>query len=97
MQGVSINIFVKKDNKKSLAKVSHAELFGKQKEKFSALDNFEFDKMKWDKLEIPEPYYVWYRQKGFPQGKLGDQLAMMYEIKANGLENLIWPLITKGT
>ncbi len=46
-------------------------------------------------IEIPEPYYVWYRQKGFPQGKLGDQLAMMYEIKANGLEQLIWPLVRK--
>lgn len=47
-------------------------------------------------IEIPEPYYVWYRQKGFPQGKLGQQLAEMYEIKANGLENLIWPLVNKA-
>ena len=46
-------------------------------------------------IEIPEPYYVWYNQKGFPQGKLGEQLAMMYEIKANGLEELIWPLVVK--
>lgn len=46
-------------------------------------------------IEIPEPYYVWYNQKGFPQGKLGNQLAMMYEIKANGLEELIWPLVLK--
>ena len=46
-------------------------------------------------IEIPEPYYVWYRQKGFPHGKLGNQLAAMYEIKANGLENLIWPLVDK--
>jgi uncharacterized protein (DUF3820 family) len=46
-------------------------------------------------IEIPEPYYVWFRQKGFPDGKLGEQLAMMYEIKANGLEQLIWPLVRK--
>ena len=46
-------------------------------------------------IEIPEPYYVWYNQKGFPKGKLGEQLAMMYEIKANGLEQLIWPLVLK--
>lgn len=46
-------------------------------------------------IEIPEPYYVWYRQKGFPQGKLGNQLAEMYEIKVNGLEKLIWPLVQK--
>lgn len=47
-------------------------------------------------IEIPEPYYVWFRQKGFPAGKLGEQLAMMYEIKANGLEQLIWPLVRKN-
>ena len=46
-------------------------------------------------VEIPEPYYVWYRQKGWPKGKLGEQMAAMYEIKVNGLEKLIWPLVTK--
>jgi len=46
-------------------------------------------------LEVPEPYYVWYSQKGFPQGKLGQLMAQMYEIKINGLEQLIWPLVRK--
>jgi len=36
--------------------------------------------------DIPEPYYVWFRQKGFPQGKIGFLLEEMYEIKLNGLE-----------
>lgn len=40
-------------------------------------------------VDIPEPYYVWYKNKGFPAGKLGTQLASMYEIKVNGLEVLI--------
>ncbi len=44
-------------------------------------------------VEIPEPYYVWFRQKGFPQGKFGEQLQAMFEIKVNGLESLIKPLI----
>ncbi len=26
-------------------------------------------------LDLPEPYLVWYHGKGFPQGKLGTQLA----------------------
>lgn len=43
-------------------------------------------------VDIPEPYYVWFRQKGFPPGKLGFMLAEMYEIKVNGLEKLIHPL-----
>lgn len=44
-------------------------------------------------VDLPEPYLVWFRQKGFPQGKIGQQLAEMYEIKLNGMETLIRPLI----
>lgn len=46
-------------------------------------------------VEVPEPYYVWYAQKGFPEGKLGRMMAQMNEIKINGLEQLIWPLVRK--
>ncbi|MNV03856.1 hypothetical protein D3C71_941390 [compost metagenome] len=41
---------------------------------------------------LPEPYLVWYNQKGFPKGKLGQQLATLYEIKLNGLKYLLEPL-----
>jgi len=44
-------------------------------------------------LDLPEPYLVWFHAKGFPQGKLGSQLALMYEVKLNGLESLIRPLL----
>jgi uncharacterized protein (DUF3820 family) len=47
-------------------------------------------------VDVPEPYYVWYRGKGFPQGKLGEQMQLMYEIKVNGLENLIRPLVNRN-
>lgn len=46
-------------------------------------------------IELPEAYLVWYRQKGFPPGKLGRQLELMLEIKMNGLNHLIYPLIRK--
>ena len=46
-------------------------------------------------IELPENYIVWYKSKGFPQGKLGSQLAQIYEIKLNGLEKLIYPLIKR--
>ena len=36
-------------------------------------------------LDLPEPYLVWYHDKGFPQGKLGTQLALIYEVKLNVL------------
>lgn len=44
-------------------------------------------------LELPEPYLVWFHAKGFPQGKLGEQLALMYEVKLNGLESMLRPLL----
>jgi uncharacterized protein len=43
-------------------------------------------------IDLPEPYVVWFRQKGFPSGKLGQQLETLYVIKANGLEHLLNPL-----
>lgn len=46
-------------------------------------------------VNIPEPYYVWFKQKGFPKGTVGNLLHEMYEIKLNGLEDLIRPLIKK--
>ncbi len=46
-------------------------------------------------IEIPEPYLVWYKQKGFPKGELGMMLEQMYEIKLNGLEDVIWPLVRR--
>jgi len=44
-------------------------------------------------LQLPEPYLVWFHSKGFPEGKLGEQLALMYEIKLNGLETMLKPLL----
>jgi uncharacterized protein len=43
-------------------------------------------------IDLPESYVVWFSQKGFPQGPLGDMLRMIYEIKVNGLEYLFDPL-----
>lgn len=40
-------------------------------------------------VELPEHYVVWYYNKGFPKGKLGEQLQLIYEIKSNGLEPLL--------
>lgn len=44
-------------------------------------------------LQLPEPYLVWFNAKGFPEGKLGQQLALVYEIKLNGLEKMLKPLL----
>lgn len=52
-----------------------------------------FGKYKGRKLiELPEPYLVWFARNGFPQGNIGQLLQLTYEIKVNGLENIIYPL-----
>ena len=40
-------------------------------------------------IDLPEYYIVWYSNKGFPKGLLGEQLHLVYELKLNGLEELI--------
>jgi uncharacterized protein len=46
-------------------------------------------------VDLPEPYLVWFHGQGFPKGKLGQQLGAMYEIKLNGLESLVRPLVQR--
>ncbi|QPH38080.1 DUF3820 family protein [Pedobacter endophyticus] len=41
---------------------------------------------------IPESYLLWYKDKGFPKGRLGELMATMFEIRVNGLEYLLTPL-----
>lgn len=47
-------------------------------------------------LDLPEPYLVWFHREGFPDSKLGRQLALMYEVKLNGLEGMLRQGIKNG-
>ncbi len=59
-----------------LKKLAHTKMpFGKFKDRYL--------------IDLPEHYIVWYHSKGFPKGKLGDMLRLVYELKLNGLEYLI--------
>ena len=44
-------------------------------------------------IDLPEPYLVWFKQRGFPEGELGRRLAAVYEIKVYGLEAMLRPLL----
>lgn len=57
-QGVSINIFVRKnENKEKLGAVHHAEIFGKRDKKFEFLNKSSIANVEWEKLDYTEPYF----------------------------------------
>ena len=43
-------------------------------------------------IDLPEPYLLWFSNKGFPEGQLGRLMQLALELKINGLEYLIEPL-----
>lgn len=63
-------------DKRKLIELAHYRMpFGKYKGKYL--------------VDLPESYLLWFQQKGFPDGKLGDLLQSMLEIKSNSLESII--------
>ena len=42
--------------------------------------------------DLPVHYLEWFQREGFPKGRLGMQLATLYEIKTNGLEEILHKL-----
>ncbi|WP_340106441.1 DUF3820 family protein [Rhodohalobacter sp. 8-1] len=42
--------------------------------------------------DLPVHYLEWFQRQGFPSGKLGQYLATMYEIKTNGLDDVLKPI-----
>ena len=53
-----------------------------------------FGRFKGERLiDLPEPYVVWFRGQGFPAGALGQRMALVSELKVNGLEKLVRPML----
>ncbi len=46
-------------------------------------------------IDLPEAYLAWFARSGFPAGKLGMLLESALEIRMNGLEHLVRPLIER--
>ncbi|MBB6333313.1 uncharacterized protein (DUF3820 family) [Chryseobacterium sediminis] len=43
-------------------------------------------------VDLPVSYLEWFNRNGMPKGKLGMQLSTVYEIKLNGLMDLLTPI-----
>ena len=73
---LNTNRILEQPNKDFLIKLAHTKMpYGKYEGRYL--------------IDLPEYYVVWYHNKGFPKGKLGDMLKQVYELKLNGLEDLI--------
>lgn len=87
LQGLTLINCHKKDNtlanqmeikpdKQKLLELAHYRMpFGKYKDSYL--------------VDLPIPYLVWFKQKGFPEGKLGEYLQTTLDIKSNGLEAIL--------
>lgn len=42
--------------------------------------------------DLPPEYLSWFKQKGFPKGRLGELLAVVCEIKEVGMDSVFDPL-----
>jgi uncharacterized protein (DUF3820 family) len=47
-------------------------------------------------VDLPEEYLLWFQGKGWPEGRLGQLLALCLEVKINGLESIFEPMRGKG-
>ena len=47
-------------------------------------------------INLPDFYLEWFQRKGMPPGKLGMQMSTVYEIKLNGLMDLVKPLMKRN-
>ena len=57
-QGVSVNIFIRKNkNKQRLGVVYHADVWGKREKKYEFLDKADITTVKWEKLNYVEPCF----------------------------------------
>ncbi|MFQ3231523.1 DUF3820 family protein [Reinekea sp.] len=43
-------------------------------------------------IKLPEEYLLWFQNKGFPNGRLGQLLALALLLRSEGLEHLLDPI-----
>lgn len=89
MQGVSINVFIKKKSTKNkLAKVYHSDLYGSRQFKYEKLNKNSIGSIKFTGLKYQEPYFF-FVPKDFgleTQYKSGFILTELFVAKSSGIE-----------
>lgn len=47
-------------------------------------------------IDLPEEYLLWFNNKGFPEGQLGNLMKLCLELKIEGCDALIKPLVNRN-
>ena len=43
-------------------------------------------------MDLPPEYLAWFKERGFPKGRLGELMAVVYEVKEVGMDKVFDPL-----
>ena len=92
MQGVSINIFVKKrtsgNQKGTLADVFHINLFGERQYKYTYLAEHQIGSIPWQKLNYKEPYYFFIPKNYEIEEEYnnGFKLNVLFKVSGSGVK-----------
>lgn len=65
------------------------------REIFRDLTNYEMPFGKYQGrllVSLPEEYLMWFKEQGFPTGRLGELMAFVYEVKMSGAEEVFEPI-----
>ena len=97
-QGVSINIFIRKDNRDiNRSEVKYFELFGKREDKFNFLHSNNIKSIKWQNIDYSEPYY-YFIPKNFEGGEEYDRgflLIKLFNLYSSGVTSAKDKLLIK--
>jgi uncharacterized protein (DUF3820 family) len=43
-------------------------------------------------MDLPPEYLAWFKERGFPKGRLGELMEVVYEVKQGGADEIFAPL-----
>ncbi|MDE0825852.1 MAG: DUF3820 family protein [Akkermansiaceae bacterium] len=47
-------------------------------------------------IDLPPEYLAWFKERGFPKGRLGELMEMVFEVKQTGADGVFAPIRQKN-
>ena len=47
-------------------------------------------------IDLPPEYLAWFKERGFPKGRLGELMAIVFEVKASGADAVFQPIRSRN-